>query len=332
MIQLIHEAAEYLAPRVRRTPIEPSPGLSEALGAPVFLKLEMLQITGSFKLRGAWFRLSRLREEERTRGVVTCSAGNHGKAIAHAAQQLGVRATIFVPSTVDGAKLAGMRSLGAEVVVARARGYDGAEIEARAEASSSGRPFVSAFDEPEIIAGNGGSLGLELLDQLPQLRTVIAPVSGGGLAAGLALALEHGAPAAALIGCQHRESPSLALSLERGEPVTAMPAIDTLAGGIEGGIGRSTFAILQHRIARVALVGEEAILQATRWLLDRHQYLVEPSGAAVVAACLEGRIGPVEGPVAVVLSGRNMAVESLERVLRLPPGSDPRGCARGRAV
>lgn len=314
-IDLIQEAAAYLAPRVRRTPIEPSPRLSGILGVPVFLKLEMLQITGSFKLRGAWFRLSRLRDDERQRGVVTCSAGNHGKAVAYAARELGVPATIFVPCTVDGAKLAGMRALGAEVVLARARGYDEAELEARAEATRSRRPFVSAFDEPEIIAGNGGSLGLELLDQLPQLRTVIAPVSGGGLAAGLALALEHGAPGATLIGCQHRDSPSLALSLERGKAVTSMPAIDTLAGGIEGGIGLSTFSILQHRIARAALVGEASILRATRWLLEHHQYLVEPSGAAVVAAVLEGEIGEVEGPVAVVVSGRNLAVESLARVL-----------------
>ncbi len=308
---LIREAAAYLAPRVRRTPIEPSPGLSEALGVPVFLKLEMLQISGSFKLRGAWFRLSRLDQAEREHGVVTCSAGNHGKAVAYAAKQLGARATIYVPSTVDRAKLAGMRALGAEVVLAEARGYDDAEIEARAEAARSGRPFISAFDEPEIIAGNGGSLGLELLEQLPELDTVITPVSGGGLAAGLALAL----PDAALICCQHRDSPSLALSLARGEAVTAMPAIDTVAGGIEGGIGRNTFAILRQRVSRVALLSEAQLQRATRWMLAEHQYLVEPSAAAVIAACLDEDLGEIEGPAAVVISGRNVAVETLAGVV-----------------
>jgi threonine dehydratase len=314
-LALIHAAAAFLEPRVRRTPIEPSPLLGAALGVPVFLKLEMLQISGSFKLRGAWFRLSRLDPGQRALGVVTCSAGNHGKALAYAARELGVPATIYVPSTVDGAKLAGMRAMGAEVVIAQARGYDEAELEARAEAQRSGRPFVSAFDEPEIIAGNGGSLGLELLDQLPTLRTVITPVSGGGLAAGLALALEAHDPGIALVACQHRDSPSLALSLERGGAVTAMPAIDTLAGGIEGGIGINTFAILARRVHRVALVSEAQILRATRWMLAEHQYLVEPSAAAVVAACLEGDLGQLEGPVVVVLSGRNLAVESLRVIL-----------------
>ncbi len=314
-VAMIRAAAAYLAPRVRRTPLEPSPGLSEALGVPVFLKLEMLQITGSFKLRGAWFRLSQLSADQRAEGVISCSAGNHGKALAYAAQQLGVPATIVVPSSVDGAKLAGMRALGAHVVLAEARGYDEAELEARAMAARSGRPFVSAFDEPAIIAGNGGSLGLELLEQLPELRTVITPISGGGLAAGLALVLEAHDPGIELIAAQHRDSPSFALSLERGEAVTQMPPIETLAGGIEGGIGAHTFSILEGRVQRVALVGEDQLFRGVRWMLAEHQYTIEPSAAAVVAACLEADLGPVEGPVVVVLSGRNVALESLRRVL-----------------
>ncbi len=314
-LALIHEAIRYLAPRVRRTPIEASPGLSAALGVPVILKLEQLQISGSFKLRGAWFSLSRLNPDQRARGVVTCSAGNHGKAVAYAARELGVRATIYVPSTVDGAKLAGMRALGAQVVLAQARGYDDAEIEARAEARRSGRPFISAFDDPEVIAGNGGSLGLELLDQLHNLRTVITPVSGGGLAAGLALSLHDHDPGIEIIACQHRDSPSFALSLEQGRAVTAMPPIDTLAGGIEGGIGVNTFSILKDHVQRVALVSEAQLWRATRWMLAEHQYSIEPSAAAVVAACLDEDLGPLEGPVAVVISGRNVAAESLARVL-----------------
>jgi threonine dehydratase len=318
---LIHAAAAFLAPRVRRTPVEPSPGLSRALGVPVFLKLEQLQITGSFKLRGAWFRLSRLSPAERVQGVVTCSAGNHGKALAYAARELGVPATIFVPSTVDGAKLAGMRAMGAEVVLAGSPGYDEAEIEARAHAAHTGQPFVSAFDEPAIIAGNGGSLALELLEQVPDLRSVITPISGGGLAAGLALALEAHDPSIEIIACQHRGSPSFALSLERGHAVTAMPPIRTLAGGIEGGIGVNTFAILQGRVNRVALVDEDQLYRAMRWMMSEHQYLVEPSAAAVVAACLEEPLGPLHGPVVVVISGRNVAADSLAKVLAQTPGT-----------
>ena len=314
-LALIHAAAAYLAPRVRRTPVETSPALGQALGVPVLLKLEQLQITGSFKLRGAWFRLSRLSPAERAQGVVTCSAGNHGKAVAHAARELDIPATIFVPSTVDGAKLAGMRAMGAEVVLARARGYDEAEIEARDHAARTGQPFISAFDEPEIIAGNGGSLGLEILQQVPDVRTVITPVSGGGLAAGLALALEAHAPSIEIVACQHRHSPSFALSLERGVAVTAMPAIDTMAGGIEGGIGVNTFAILKDRVRRVALVDEAQLRRGVRWMLSEHQYLVEPSAAAVVAACLEEDLRPLAGPVVVVISGRNVAASSVASIL-----------------
>ncbi len=315
-LPLIHQAAAYLAPRIRRTPVEPSPALSDHLGVPVWLKLEQLQITGSFKIRGAWFRLSRLTDAQRSTGIVTCSAGNHGKAVAYAARELGIPATIYVPSTVDRAKLAGMRRMGVDVVLAESRGYDDAEVEAREEARRTGRRFVSAFDDPEIIAGNGGSLGLEILEQVPTLRTVVTPVSGGGLAAGLALSLHDQDPGIELLPCQHRDSPSLALSLERGRAVTAMPPVDTLAGGIEGGIGVSTFAILKDHVRRVGLVSEAQILRATRWLMAEHQYLVEPSAAAVVAALLEEDLGPLEGPVVAVISGRNVAVESVAQVLQ----------------
>jgi len=320
-LALIQDAARVLAPVLRRTPVEPSPGLSAALGVPVFLKLEQLQISGSFKLRGAWFRLSRLTDTERSLGVVSCSAGNHGKALATAARQLSVKATIYVPSTVDGAKLAGMRAQGAHVVLARSPGYDEAEIEARAFALPQRLPFVSAFDDPDVIAGNGGSLGLELLEQLPDLRTVITPISGGGLAAGLALALEAREPPIEIVACQHRGSASFALSLERGQAVTAMPPLDTLAGGIEGGIGVNTFAILQHRVRRVALVDEVQLYRAVRWVLAEHQYLIEPSAAAVVAACLEEDLGPLTGPVAVILSGRNVSTDSLGKVLGQATGT-----------
>ena len=311
----IEAARRYLEGRVRQTPLEASPVLSERLGVPVHLKLECLQLTGSFKLRGAWFRLAQLDAAARARGVVTCSAGNHGKAVAFAAQALGVAARIHVPATVDTSKHAAMLRLGATVVRSDRPGYDETEALARADAATRGLSFISAFDDDDVIAGNGGSLGLELLEQLPELATVLVPVSGGSLSGGLAAVLAARRPDVTLIGCQHEGSPSLALSLERGEAVTVMPAIETLAGGIEGGIGVRGFALLVDRVAQVFLASEEELHAAVIWVLDQHQLLIEPSAAVVVAACLSGRLPPLTGPVVLVLSGRNLSLESLRHLL-----------------
>jgi threonine dehydratase len=319
-IGLIETARRYLDGRIRRTPIEASPLLSERLGVPVLLKLECLQLTGSFKLRGAWLRLSRLDTAARGQGVVTCSAGNHGKAVAFAGRELGVATRIHVPASVDESKYAAMLRLGATVVRSDRPGYDETEALARADAAARGLPFISAFDDDDVIAGNGGSLGLELLEQAPDLATALVPVSGASLSGGLAAALAARRPDVRLVACQHRDSPSLALSLARGEAVTSMPAIDTLAGGIEGGIGRRGFALIKERVAHVFEASEDELYQAVTWTLDQHQLLIEPSAAVVVAACLSGRLPALPGPVVLVLSGRNLSLVSLRRVLARTSG------------
>jgi threonine dehydratase len=302
-MELIAEAAAYLADRVRRTPLEPSPALAERLGVPVWLKLECLQLTGSFKIRGAAFRLSRL------------DAGNHGKAVAHAARDLGIPVRIYVPGSVDESKYQGMLRLGATVVRADVPGFDETEVWARAEAQRLGLPYVSAYEDDAVMAGNGGTLAKEIRDERPEVRSFVIPVSGGGLGAGLAFYVRTLDPGARVVACQHAGSPSLARSLERGEAATRMPPIDTLAGGIEGGIGRANFAILKDRVDEVQLLDEQALYEATVWVLREHQYLVEPSAAVTVAACLSGRLGPLGGPTVVVLSGRNLSVAGLRRVL-----------------
>ncbi|HEY7574535.1 MAG TPA: pyridoxal-phosphate dependent enzyme [Thermoanaerobaculia bacterium] len=314
-LERIEAVSKSLAGRVRRTPVEPSPGLSEKAGVPVWLKLENLQLTGSFKVRGAFARLSELSEDERRRGVVTASAGNHGKGIAYVARLLYVPATIYVPKTVDESKYRGIVAMGAEAVRCEWPGYDETEALARREAARLGRPFISAFDDDAIMAGNGGSLAVEVLEDVPEARTFVLPVGGGGLAGGFAYYARERLPDARIVGCQHEASPALKLSLERGEAVTRLPAIETLAAGVEGGIGVSNFAVLRSRVDAVALVSEEEILDAVRWLADRHQYLVEPSGAAVVAAILSGKAGRLESPAAVVLSGRNVSLETLRKIL-----------------
>jgi threonine dehydratase len=312
---LVLDARRALEGRIRRTPIEASPALSEAANTPVFLKLESLQLTGSFKIRGAYFVLSRLSADERQRGIVTCSAGNHGKAVAFVARALEVPAEIHVPRDVDQAKYQAMLALGAKVVRSDFEGYDDTEQVARAEAARSGRPFLTAFDDVRILAANGGTLAAEVLEDCPEARTFLLPVGGGGLAGGFAYYAKLALAESRVIGCQHEGSPALALSLERGAAVVSLPPFATTAGGLEGGIGRIGFDVLKSRIDRVALLGETEIFDAVRFMLDRHQYLVEPSAAVTVAAILTGKAGHLASPTVAVISGRNVALPTIRRIV-----------------
>lgn len=313
--ELIGEAAAFLNGRIRRTPVEFSPGLSQILGAPVWLKLESLQLTGSFKIRGALFRISRLTDAERREGVVTCSAGNHGKAVAYAAREAGVRAMVFVPRSVDRSKYEGMGALGAEVVVSEFDGYDDTEIRARQEAAERGLTFLSAFDDYAVMAANGGTIALEVMDDRPEAHTFILPVGGGGLSAGFAFWAKQHLGDATIIGCQHILSPALRMSLDACHAITRLPAVETLAGGVEGGIGALTFGVLGPRVDQVALVTEEEILEAVRWMLSQHQYLIEPTAAVTLAACLTGKIEKLTEPTVVIISGRNVSVGAVKQIL-----------------
>lgn len=313
-LRMISEASRYLVGKIRRTPIEESQALSEFMGTPVWLKLECLQLTGSFKLRGAFFRLSRLSDAERRKGIVTCSAGNHGKAVAYVSRAFGIKATIYVPNNVDESKYRAIKSLGAELVRHKSPSYDETEAFAIEQARKAGRAFISAFDDEAIMAGNGGSLAVEVLRDCPEARTFVVPVGGGGLAAGFSVYAKKQLRDATMIGCQHEGSPGLKLSLERGKAVTRLPGIETLAGGLEGGLGEKPFAVLKSRIDRVALVSESELLNAVRWMLDRHQYLIEPSAAAPLAACLAGKV-KAESPAVLVLTGRNLALPTIKKIV-----------------
>jgi threonine dehydratase len=312
---LVLEARGALAGRIRRTPVELSGALSEVAGVPVSLKLESLQLTGSFKIRGAFFVMSRLSAVERAKGVVTCSAGNHGKAIAYVARELGIPAEIHVPRNVDESKYRAIVALGAAVVRSEWDGFDETEQAAKAEADRSGRRYLSAFDDALILAANGGTLAAEVLEDAPDARTFLLPVGGAGLAGGFAFHAKAALPDARIIGCQHADSPALALSLERGEAVLKLPPVATTAGGLEGGIGKTGFDVLKTRIDGVALVTEAEIFEAVRFMLDAHQYLIEPSSAVTVAAILTGKAGRLGSPAVAVISGRNVALATIRRIL-----------------
>jgi threonine dehydratase len=261
------------------------------------------------------FRLSKLNAEEKLCGIATCSAGNHGKAVAYAARSLGMRPTIYVPRNVDETKYNAMLALGAEVHRSCHIGYDDTECWALQEALEQGKTFISAFDDHHIMAGNGGSLAAETLVDLPEACNYLLPVGGGGLAAGFAYYMKEKNPKAGIICCQHELSPALKISLDKGYAVTRLPPVETVAGGIEGGIGQKPFEVLHKRVDRVVLLSEEEICQAVRWMLVAHQYLVEPSAAVTVAACLTGKVGPLSGATAIVLSGRNVDVSTVRRIL-----------------
>jgi threonine dehydratase len=314
-VQMIDEAAERMTGFIRKTPLEYSSWLSDSLRCPVYLKLECMQLTGSFKLRGAFCRLGSLSKEEREKGVLTCSAGNHGKAVAYVANKMGIKATIYVPKNVDQAKYQGILKYGAEVIVSPFTGYDETEALACQVAKETHRLFISPFDETEIMAGNGGTLAREVLEELPDARTFILPVGGGGMAAGFALYVKEKLSHAQVIGCQHQDSPGLKLSLEQGQAVTQLPAIQTVAGGVEGGLGAHCFKYLKARIDDVILVSEREIENGFCWMLDKHQYLIEPSAAVVIAACLSGKIQKLLSPTVIVLSGRNVSFSTMQNLL-----------------
>ncbi len=314
MKQLIEQATEFLKGKIRNTPVEFSPELSKLLGQPVYLKLECLQTTGSFKLRGAFFYLSTLNAEEKTLGVATCSAGNHGLGVAYAAKELQIPCTVFVPKSVDQAKYEKLLKLGAKVKKSEFIGYDDTLAWAEQEALKLQIPMVSAFNDEKIIAGNGGTLAVEVLAQVPEATHFVLPMGGGGLSAGFSWYVKSKNPHARMIICQLADCAALKLSLEQGKPITYMPSIDTLAGGLEGGLGDKCFDILKTRVDEIPLIKEDELRSALCWLLEHHQYLIEPSAAVALASCLFGHVRP-KGPTVIVLTGRNVSYSTLRQVI-----------------
>lgn len=289
---------------VRRTPLVAWPGRDG-----VSIKLECLQRTGSFKLRGAALRLDALTAEERTRGVVAASAGNHGLGVALAAQALGIRAVVVVPETSVVVKRRGIAALGAEVIVEGA-GYDAAEAAARARAAASGAVFVSPYDDPFIQRGNGGTLAEELLEQAPDVTQVVFPVGGGGLMTGLAEVL---APrGVALIGTQPEKNCAMHRSRELGRALTVYEGEPTVAEALEGAISEGTYAAcLRHNVA-TRLVSEDAILDALAFAY-RSGWLIEPSSAVALAGL---PLAPPSRHTVVVLTGSNVDPDVLDEALK----------------
>ena len=309
----ISAAREVLRDVVTATPLLHSRVLSERLAGPVYLKCENLQRTGSFKARGAYLRISRLTAAERARGVVAASAGNHAQGVAFAAARLGTKATVIMPEGAPLPKVEATRGYGAEVIL-RGRSVEDALAAALAWADERGAVFIHPYDHRDVVAGQG-TVGQEIAEQCPQARTVVVPVGGGGLAAGVAVAVTAAIPGVSVVGVQAEAVAPYPGSLAAGHPVPVQPGV-TMADGIAvARPGDIPFAILSGLAARMVTVSEETLSRALLLCLERAKQLTEPAGAAAVGALLE-HSGGFEPPVVAVLSGGNIDPLLLAKVLR----------------
>jgi threonine dehydratase len=309
----IRDAAAMLDGVAYRTPVQTSRAISQVAGVPVVLKCENLQRAGSFKIRGAYIRMARLTPEEKARGVVAASAGNHAQGVAFAAGLLGIQAVVYMPVDAALPKVAATREYGAEV---RLVGVDVDETlaAAKAEAERTGAVFIHPFDHPDVVAGQG-TLALEILEQVPDVRTVVMPLGGGGLVAGVAAAMAEAAPHVRVVGVQAARAAAYPGSLAAGVPTTSL-ARSTMADGIAVGTpGPVPFAIVSTLGAEVRTVTEDELSRALLMITERAKLVVEPAGAAGVAALLADPTG-WEGPVVAILSGGNIDPLVLLRVLR----------------
>lgn len=309
----VEAARELLTGVVRPTPLEYSRALAELVGGPVHLKCENLQRAGSFKIRGAYTRIARLSEQEKARGVVAASAGNHAQGVALAARLLGLRATVYMPVGAALPKIRATEGYGAHVVL-QGSTVDEALVSAREHAEATGAVLIHPFDHVDIVAGQG-TVGLEILEECPDVRTVVVCTGGGGLLAGIATAVRALRPDVRVVGVQAGQAAAWPASLAAGHPVP-LERMSTMADGIAvGRPGDVPFAVVRELVDDIRTVGEEAISQALLHLLERAKLVVEPAGAAGVAA-LMAEPGAFEPPVVVVLSGGNIDPLLLLRVIR----------------
>ena len=314
MYQQIHEAHQRIAQHIRNTPLLQFQDLATQPGTNISLKLENLQITGSFKLRGALNKMLSLSDEEQSRGVLTVSSGNHGRAVAYAARKIGLRAVICMSESVPPNKVKGIQDLGAEIVIKGAT-YDEAEVHAMQLQRRDGLTMIHPFDDPHIIAGQG-TIGLELLDESPEIDTVIVPLSGGGLLSGIGLALKQAKPDIYVVGVTMERGPAMVESLKAGKVVEVLEE-PTLADALVGGIGSNnqyTFSLVQKLVDTTVLVSEKEIAQAMVYALREMNLIMEGGGAVGLAALLHEKIPGLGKNIVVVISGGNVELSLLDNL------------------
>ncbi|WP_353645361.1 hydroxyectoine utilization dehydratase EutB [Mesorhizobium sp. WSM2239] len=310
----IQAAHERIGGKIARTPTVLSTSLSERLGVPVHLKLEHRQTTGSFKLRGASNAIASLSADDKRRGVIAASTGNHGRALAHAAKLEGIRAVICMSRLVPENKVSEIRRLGADIRIV-GKSQDDAQEEVDRLVAEEGLTMVPPFDHAAVIAGQG-TVGLEMLDDVPDAATVVTPVSGGGLAAGVAAAVKGRKPSVKVIGVSMERGAAMKASLAAGKPVL-VEEMETLADSLGGGVGlenRLTFSMVRDLLDGIVLVTEDEIAAGIDHAYNEEREIVEGAGAVGIAALLAGKIA-AEGPIVILLSGRNIDMALHRRVI-----------------
>jgi threonine dehydratase len=309
----LHQAAALLEGVVVRSPLIEVPALSARLGVPVALKCEQLQVVGAFKLRGAYNAIARIAAAGSARGVVTQSSGNHGQAVAFAARAFGLRAVVVMPSSTPKIKVEGVRRHGGEVVFAGAT-RSGEQLQrAEAIARDEGLEMIPPYDHPDVVAGQG-TVGLEILEQRPDVTTILVPVSGGGLISGISVAVGSLRPEVNLIGVEPAGAPKLSAALAAGAPQTLDHTQSIADGLLARSIGAFTFPILRRVVRMAVQVSESDIADAVRFLHREAGLMSEPSGAVAVAALLAGLVRP-SGPAVAVLSGGNVDPDLYQRLV-----------------
>lgn len=305
----IHNAASVLTGIIHRTSVDYSRTFSDITGSHIYFKTENMQKTGSFKIRGAYYKISRLNKEQRKKGVVTASAGNHAQGVAYAATMAGIKSSVVMPVTAPIAKVEATRKYGAEVLLV-GQGYDEAYSYAQELQKETGATFIHGFDDPDIIAGQG-TVGLEVLEQIPNTDAIILPVGGGGLIAGISLAVKSQRPEIKVIGVQAEGAPAMSISY-RSRCWQESTDACTLADGIAvRRPGKLTYELIYRHVDDVVTVNDEEIARAITMLLERSKMVVEGAGAAGLAALMQGRVAMPGANVVVVLSGGNIDINTV---------------------
>ena len=311
----IQDARKAIAPFIKCTPLVQSQFLTTFCGCPLFLKLENLQITSSFKPRGVFNKLLHLSVEEKNRGIITASAGNHGQAVAFAAQKLNYYARVVVPRTTPQVKIDGIKKYGADLALF-GENYDEAERKAKELARKDGCAYISPYNDELIIAGHG-TIGLEILEALPNVEAVMVPLGGGGLISGISIAIKNNRPDVQVIGVQLKSSPVMYESLKAGKIVDVQKAgTQSVAEGLSGNVGPITFEIVQKNVDSVVLVKEEMLRHAVYLLWTHDKQVVEGSGAAAVAPVIENKPLFKDKLVVSVVTGGNIDSDLFQSILK----------------
>ncbi len=311
----ILKAKERIASIVRRTPLEHSAWLSSELKRDVLLKLECFQVTGSFKIRGAMAKLSRLSEDERARGILTISAGNHGLAVAHCARALSLDATIVVPRSASRAKVAAIRRYPV-TLVERGANYDEAEAAAREMEREMGATFVSPYNDADVIAGQG-TVALEILEDAPDINAIVVPVGGGGLLAGVSVAVKANYPHIEVYGAEPHSSPTMHEALRAGRLIEIKEE-ETIADGLAGNIeaGSITFPLVAHLADGIILVSEDSMRDAIRRVAREDHIMIEGAAAVAIAALTDARLAGQR--TAAIITGRNISLDLFAGIISEP--------------